>query len=289
MGVMPQQLFSLHRGVFRSGVGNLSPELWYSALGNALPADGRMAGVLMGDDFSNFFGWGPAISGATAIPSTTVPSSGYAFYTDTATSTSTISPKASAINTARFSVGATDNHEAWMQSGSGVAGNCKFSTGVVAFEAIFSVAQIAANGGAVFLGLGQPGMAVANTKVDDTGVLVASKSLIGFDTQQDAPSSLDIVYQDSAGSLQTVKSAAATLVADTLVNAGFIYDPRCKPSQRIKFFIDNEDVKSYVSDDQVNAAAFPLSDILSFVAGIKTGAASAAHLDLKAWQLFYAY
>ena len=289
LGITPQQLFSLHRGSFRSGTGNLSPELWCHALGNALPADGQNSGVLMGDDFSNFVGLTPAISGTTALPSATVPSSGYGLYMDTATSACSINPKSTAINTCRIATGATDNHEAWMQSNGGIGGNCKFDDTILAFEAVFSVAQIAANTGAAFVGLGQPGMAAANAKVDDTGVIVASKSLIGFDTVQAAPQTANFVFQDASGSLVTHIAGVKTLVADTLVNLGFIYDPGAKASQRLKIFVDNVEQSTYVTGSVLEGATFPYQDILSFVVGIKNGSAAAAYLDIKGWQLFYQY
>lgn len=301
--ISAQQLFSLHRDVFRSASSLLMPAIWYEALGNALAADGINGGVWMGDDFVNFHGWAPAVSGAVSVPSSTIPSpSGYGFYTDTATTACSITQKSGAMNTCRMSVGATDNHEAWMTTGgnTGALGRLGHSDplGVdtrctagderfAALEVVFSVPQIGANNGCVFLGLGEPGMAAANTKVDDTGVM-ADKDWIGFDTQQDDPSLLDIMYREEGSAQQLVKAGAHTLVADTLVHVGLVFNPKWPPSEKIRFYINNAELSEKVSLTSMNASTFPNNVMMSFLAGLKTGSATAAHLDIKRWRFFQA-
>jgi hypothetical protein len=289
-GIMPQQLFSLHESNFQVGSGNLSPAIWNDALGSALPADGINGGVLAGDDFTNFAGWSPAIGGAVVIPAAAEQSAGgYAIYTDTATSASSVAAKSAAVNTCRMATGGTDNHEVWLTTGSnlGALGSITDTAGserFMAFEAVFSVGQIAANTGAAFVGLAEPGLAAADTKANDTGVL-ASKDLIGFDTVQADPSLLNVVYRKAGQALVTVEAAAATLVADTLVNVGIVYNPKSKPSEKIRFYINNE-VVAVASATNIATATFPDGELLAFLAGIKTGAASAAYLDLKKWRFF---
>lgn len=289
--VQAQQLLSLHRGAFRANQGFLSPEIWHQALGNSLPADGNMGGIYAGDDFVNFHALAPAISGTTTLPSTTVPAPlGYGIYLDTATSACAITSKSGAMNTCRMSVGATDNHEAWMTSGGNIGALGRFSCTAgqerfAAFEVIFSVPQIGANNGCIFLGMAEPGLAAANTKVDDTGVMV-DKDFIGFNTVQATPDQLDIIFKEEGSTQQTVLANALTMAVDTLYNAGFVYNPKWPPSKRFRFYINNTELDYYISDAQMAASTFPNAVMMAFLAGLKTGSATAAHLDIKRWRFF---
>lgn len=291
--ITAQQLFTLHEDAFRENSGFLSPSIWRDAVGNALAADGCMGGFWAGDDWSNFSGFAPGDAGVETLPSITVPGpSGYGLFIETGTTGGSILPKTGVPGCVRMSIPAIDNHEAYLQSNGSVGclGKISDTAGAekfMAWEGIFAVSTIAANAQGMLLGLGSAAMNVANAMADDTSLLtVASHSFIGFSTQQAAPSELDIIYGKAGGSIVTVASAAKTLVVDTFYNVGLVYNPKWPSGKRLRFYIDNVEITSYVTGTNIATATFPDDVALSFIAGIKTGSAAASNLDLKRWRFF---
>lgn len=284
-------LYTLHQG--QSGGRGLSPRLWGKAYGQMLSPDGASNAFMIGDDFLNFGGHSPAIDGTTALPSATIPGpNGYGVYTDTTTSACSIAPIATASGgVCRIATGATDNHEAWLTAmgNLGVFGAISDTAGsdkLTIFEARVRVGQVANNGGAFFLGLAEEGLAAADTKADDTGVM-ASKDFIGFNTIHSDGDLLSINYRKAGADQQSVGSGSA-LTASTWTKLGFVYDPKEVASKRIKFFIDNVEQSDYVTGDNIAASTFPDGEELVFLAGIKNGGAAASTLDIDWWQFFQA-
>jgi hypothetical protein len=277
--VFPSTLLTLHRGQ-GSGRG-LSPEIWHRHAGQALQGDGGNW-YSAGDDFMNMSGYSPAISGTV----NSINVSGYGVYTDTATSACSVAPIATEVGgVLRLSLGATDNHEAWITSGgnSGVLGVISDTAGSdkkLLFEARFRVGQVTEHG--VFIGLAEEGLAAANSLVDDTGAL-ASKDLIGFHIDTAGPTALDFVYRKAGQTAQVAIAGVKTIAASTWYKVGFVYDPHAEPAKRIKAYVDNVEQSAYITKTNIEAATFPDGEELAFLAGIKTGEAGAKTLDLDWW------
>jgi len=109
----PSMLFTTHQG--QNNPATPSPRIWERATGASVATEGNNAGTWAGDDFANFGGFTPAISGTTTLPSATVPGpAGYGVYCDTTTTTSTITPLASDVfdyTSIQLLAGATAQHQ----------------------------------------------------------------------------------------------------------------------------------------------------------------------------------
>lgn len=293
-GLFPNALYTLHQG--KSGGRGMSPRLWSRVHGQMVSPDGFSNAFLAMDDFTNFGGIAPAAS--ITLPSTTVPGPlGYGLYIDGTTTQGSILP----INSedggvARLLTGATDNHETWIsaQGQVGVLGGIFAAISgsqaprLTVFEARVRMSSVADDVGAFFVGLGQAGSAVADQKVDNTGVL-ADRNFIGFNTVHrnggaaGTNALLNTQYRRSGQAQQTVGSAV-TITADTWYKLGFVYDPL--DSERVKFYINNIQQGATLDAAAVAATLFPSNGRLTFVAGVKNGSAAAASLDID-WWAFY--
>jgi hypothetical protein len=285
--LLANALLTIHQG--KSGGRGMSPRLWARASGQMLSPDGASNAIFAADDFTNFGGFSPAISGTTTLPSATVPGvNGYGLYLDTATSACSIANVPAEVGgVIRLATGATDNHEAWLagQGNTGTLGvisDTPANAKLMIFEARVRFTQVSNDGGAIFVGLAEPGTAANSAKVDDTGVM-SDKDFIGFNTIQADGDLLSINYKKAGQTQQAVGSGTA-IVAAKYYKLGFVYDPL--DSKKIKFFIDNVELADGVSAANIAAATFPDGERLTFLAGIKNGAAAATSLDID-WWAFY--
>ena len=268
----------------------LSPRLWQHVHGQSSSADGKQNGIFIGDDFANFGGHAPAISGTTTLPSTTVTGpGGYGVFTSTTTTASSITQKAGAANIVRMSAGATIESAVWITSGGGTGniGTISDASGAkkMIFEARVSLAQIGNNGGAVFVGLAEEGLNAADTKAN-TGIM-KDKDFIGFNTIDADGDSIDFIYRKEGEAQQTVISGVHVPVADTFVKLGFVYNPAWDSAKKIRIFVDNVEQSTYVTGTNIAASTFPDGEFLSFLAGIQNGDTTAAHLDMDWWACYY--
>lgn len=268
----------------------LSPRLWSRIRNKGTGPDGT-AGFFVGDDFLKFQGFSNAISGTTALPSTTVPApDGYQIYADSATSASGISRSTTLPGgVAVFAPGVTDNHLVVINSGiacalSDTAGSDKLTV----FECRVALNTAVATGSA-FVGLATTTVTADGGLIADTGGLIAATGAgIGFRTLDADPDGWDAIYkQNSSGTEQVVHNEAQVAVADTFYKLGFVYDPAEPASRRVKFFVDNTELSSYVTATNIADSAFPDGTMLAPTFGVKSDGGSASRgMLLDWWALF---
>ena len=129
----------------------------------------------------------------------------------------------------------------------------------LAFECRIKKASVDDNACAFFIGLSEEGLAAADTLVDNTGEL-ADKDFCGFRVKQDNGEELDFAWSKAGDATAVQEHAALTsLVADTWVKLGFLYDPDAPTAKRIKIFIDGVEQTSYVTGAQIAAEKGPAS------------------------------
>lgn len=250
-----------------------SPNVWrHCPLGDVV--SGQVDGILISDDFINT----PTFASATE-------EDGYLTYQDTGV---TIAGSAGAENGVLVIGGNdADNDEGSIQWGAGTAAPFvipdKAGGHPLWFEARIKKAGVAANGVALFVGLKEQAGAVAEALVDDTGA-IADKDCIGFNVLHDSGAEVDIVYNKASGTIQTLKTAAGTMVADTWMNLGFYYNPGASADRRITFYVDNVEVGTYLTatmqDDGTN---FPGGEEMSPILATKVGAAAAVIVSMDWW------
>lgn len=269
-GLFPNSLYTIHQG--KSGGRGLSPRLWTNVDGQALSPDGLSNMFFSDDDFNNFGAIAPGISGTTSGVS-----NGYGYYVDTATSACTIQQKAEKGGVVRFTTGATDNHEAWLQAGGNTGSSYVVDTSspsLLIWEARVKIGSISI--GNYFAGLMEEARAAADT-ITDAGAL-ADKDLLGFWVLEGAPTSLKYGYRVSGGSVVAVGSY--TVAASTWYKLGLIYNPKAPAAKRIKFFIDNTEQTSYVTSTVASGSTFPTGQVMSSTFGVKNSSAASITMDV---------
>lgn len=265
-----------HQGAGNSERG-LSGALWSRIPSHAV--DPRSCKFL----YEEFDGFGGLV--ATNVGGYASPLGWYKSYEDTG---GAIAPLATSVTgVLEIATDATDNDEIWLQYGSGTSVLGKISdtagdTFPLIFECRLNVDQIAS--GNVFVGLGEEGLAAADT-ITDAGAL-ASKDLIGFQSLEATPTVFDFVYRKAGQAAQVVKTGAHTAVADTFVKLGFIFDPKAPTAKRITAFVNGVEVTTYVTGTNIAAATFPDAEELSPLFGVKNSTTVAKKLRLD-WWAFY--
>lgn len=164
----------------------------------------------------------------------------------------------------------------------------------VYFEARVRKDAIAADSTSGFLtGLVSVADVAAGLLADDTGALVATGDFVGFHQKIDDVNGVDFLYQKDSQTQQLVLANAATLVANTFVKLGFLYDGTPGDLNCLKFFVDG--VQKNISANTVTAAniaaaTFPDDVTVSPCFGFKmngTGDANYAHIDWIAAAQYY--
>ena len=191
---------------------------------------------------------------------------------------------AGALGELRIVHDGTDHDEAHFQLGSGSVFRLETTAanaGKVMFECRIRKSTIADSGLAFFAGLGTANVA-SGYLVDTSGALAADKGYIGFRNLHDDGDHVDTIFQEISQTQVEVLANAATMVADTFMKLGFIYDPSFPDDKKIKFFVDGVDTGTYVTKTQMDAVTFPQATsglVPMFLTQIETGTAFEAGVD----------
>ncbi|HUS38152.1 MAG TPA: hypothetical protein VMX74_01810 [Pirellulales bacterium] len=204
---------------------------------------------------------------------------------------SAVTIKGKAINDTDIELGVldidvldTDNDEGSIQFGTqnqwrldNTAGN----TSKVGYEVRLRVDELAANETAIMVGFVE-GPLVTAVAVDDTGALKSSISFVGFITYPSAPTTLQIGYQDTGtAGITIINNAAGTLVENTYVKLGMLFDPYSRDSNKaMTFFVDGVAVDS-ATLAEVNASTFPEAEgMVPFVLGKTYGSGTSGTVSI---------
>jgi hypothetical protein len=253
----------------------LSPAIWqeHGFIGGGMVGDPSYRGFFF-DDFAKL-----------GVMASATSQGGYITYQDTGV---LIQQAAAADNSEgefgllEVSVNDADNDEGSIELGAGTGGLVRMDPtvgerAIVAFEARIKKVSVTDNVTAIALGLGEPGFAAADALVDDTGALVAAgKDFVGFQTLHASAEEIDTVYTiGGTATVNQVKDNAGTMVADTWIKLGIVYDPLAETDKSLQFFIDGVKLGDSVTDAIITAGtAFPTDEELTPVLLTKTGSAT---------------
>lgn len=263
----------------------------WNKLNRGNPSIDGLGGIFLYDRFERFQGFTNAISGTTALPSTTIPSvDGYKVYVDSTTSASGIAKRTDEVgNIARFSPGGTDNHLAILHTGDMLkVGTASGVSALTIFEARLALPTQVASG-STFTGLASVGACADGGLIADAGGLKADQSGIGFRTKEDDADGIDFVVQKASQSEVVISNALQAATAGTFYKLGFVYDPDGPPAKKITIFLNGVDIGTYVTSTQMAAATFPNGDLVGMMAAAMTQATTARLLDLDWWACYQAY
>lgn len=185
-----------------------------------------------------------------------------------------------------FTLAATDNNESSMQPGAaasvmGLISDTAGDDKLLVFDTRIKVGTLAECG--VFAGMSEEGLAADATLADDTGAL-ADKDFIGFHAPMHASECvLDFVWKKAGQTAVELIASVHTLVADTYVSLGFVYDPKAENSKKISVFVNNAEQTTFGTATQIAAATFPDGEELNPLWLVKTGAGAAKTLSLDSF------
>jgi hypothetical protein len=155
------------------------------------------------------------------------------------------------------------------------------------FEARFKkVTAVGDDGLAIFVGLGSTAAIAANGLVDDTGALLATGAFVGFRTLHADGDALQFTYQAASQTVQNKIAALDTLVADTYVKCGFVYDPDADAAERIKVYLNGVANSTMVTGTNIAAAEFPDSEEMGICLLTKVGAAVEQVFEMDWWRCY---
>ncbi len=279
-GLFANSLLSIHQG--QNNTRLLSPRLWGRAIESGLSPDGSGGGVFLGDDFRGF-GIATAVAGNVGYY---VSEAGtYYSFEDTGGAIAQLATERHGF--VRQSVDADDNQECWLQYGNStsvcsVVSNTAGDDKLLVFEARFRPNDVVGNR---FIGLTEEGFA-AGDAISDAGVLVTTKDYIGFYVAEGAPTTLKFGYQKGSQTAQVV-ATAATIAASSIYKVGFVFDPNGDPAKRIRAYVNNVELTTYVTAAQIAAATFPNGEELGPTFGVKN-VTDIMTQDLDWWALYQA-
>lgn len=254
-----------------------SPAIWGDCPWEEI-ANGMRSGILFWDDFVNQPTW-------TAGTGTTLK---YSYYGDTGVTINAIETYDESGGVLEICNNDADNDEGSIQC-YGAPFEISDTAGAdfkLWFEARLKKAAITDNSLAFFVGLSEEGLAAADTLVDNTGVM-ADKDYIGFDVEHDAGEELNFGYNLSGATAVEKIAALDTLVADTYVKVGFVYDPLADTAKRIKVFLNGIEQSTYVTATNIATAsgsAFPDGEELAPLLATKVGTAAESALHMDWWR-----
>lgn len=260
------------------------PHLWYGCPWDDINRPGGPKGVKFELDVMNFpdlTGYGSAGTAETELQ--------YAYYFDTGGTIKQADTPFGGV--AMFLDASGANDENWLQFGGNAGTSFTINdpiNGAAGFtdpfdiflDFRFKVSSVVDDVMAVFLGLADNGRAVADTKVDTTGLMV-DDDWIGFQTVHTNGGTtgtnavLMFSYKKASGTVQIPIASLATLVADTEIAVGYTHRQVNPTTRRISVWKNNVRQATGVSDANIQAASFPDGISMSPLFGCKKGSSAA--------------
>lgn len=184
----------------------------------------------------------------------------------------------------------TDNEDCGIRLGTGspfVISDRAASAKKLWFEARVKVNAITNSLFGAFVGLTDETALAANF-IADAGNDFADKDLIGFwkdETDDSTGAHVHFVYQITGQDFVTKIDTVATLVANTFIKLGFVYDPAAEPTKRIKVYVDGVEQSTYVTATDIATATFPDGEEMAPMAYVSAASASDGILTMDWWRI----
>jgi hypothetical protein len=236
-----------------SGEGHKAPtvELWHLCPIEAINA-GRIRGWHFWDDFISF----PGFDAQT----TATWGSQWTCYADTGATVSQIADEVGGV--VQISADGADE-SAVITTGGNTGGFLKMDTSHrVWFEARFKVSAIANTLSGCFLGVTQETMAAVDAVIG-TGGAFADVDYVGFFCPEADGDQCEPVFNKTSGTDVVMEADAKTLVADTYIKAGFLWDPTNRPNRFLEIFFDGTK-ETQAAYDTVGSKANTIDDTTNF-------------------------
>jgi hypothetical protein len=257
-----------------------SPKLWSQIRSVGISPDGFARGYYAGSEFMGFGGLLTTTAGDYADEG-----GSYSSYQD---SGCTILPVAATGGQIELLTTGSDNLECWLQYGGATNTLGKLSATAGADKLTIFEARIKlpthVGSGSMFVGLTEAGLAANNGIADDNEL--ADKDLVGFSVTAAGADNLLFVHRKASGAATPttlIDYGAASVAYDTFYNLGFIYNPQETAAKKLKVYVNNAASTTYGTSTTLAGANFPLGELLTFTAGVKTSTTTARNMIMDWW------
>lgn len=148
----------------------------------------------------------------------------------------------------------------------------------ILYEVRFKIETV--NTGATWaFGLALASDVAAGFLADNTGELVATANFLGFHAPDATGNTIETVYQKASQTKVDVDTTAGSLVSNTYIKLGLVYDTNPGDGKAVKFFIDGVELPDYVATAALDDTGFP--DGISVVPVVAYKIDGTANLDLS--------
>ena len=144
------------------------------------------------------------------------------------------------------------------------------------FEARVKVNSISDAVGQLYVGLAGEAAGTADFGVGEGDI--GDFDVLGFLRHEEDGDQFDIITQKTGAGFDTIKADAVTLVADTYVKLGFVYDPNADSGKQITFYENGADLLTYVGKESGDATVY-LGDTTNFPGGEEMSLLVSSHAE----------
>lgn len=155
--------------------------------------------------------------------------------------------------------------------------------GMLGFEARIKCSTINDAAGGMFVGLMDQQTYAVGIPITTGGVILTTGNFVGWYRIEADGDMLDAICQENGETLVTVKADAHTLVADTWVKVGFLFEPEKKLVTYFKNGVPLAETKA-VSDTA--GSAFPNDVRLGMCFGFTSGATTPSVWSMDWWKCY---
>jgi hypothetical protein len=144
------------------------------------------------------------------------------------------------------------------------------------FEARVKVNDISNDVGQLYIGLA--GEAAGTADFGLGGGDIGDFDVLGFLRHEEDGDTFDIITQKTSAGFDTILADAVTLVADTYIKVGFVYEPNGDNAKKIKFYTNGAELTSYVGKASGDATVY-LADSTNFPGGEEMSLLVSSHAE----------
>lgn len=157
--------------------------------------------------------------------------------------------------------------------------------GMLGFEARIACSTINNAAGGMFVGLADQITYSVGEPITTGGVILTTGNYVGWYRVEADGDQLDAIAQEDSETLVTVKADAHTLVADTYVKVGFLFEPVKK---LVTYFVNGVPLSATKAVSDTAGSAFPNDVRLGMVFGFTSGATTPSVWSMDWWKCYQA-
>lgn len=160
------------------------------------------------------------------------------------------------------------------------------NSGKLWFECCIAQKSVATNMASTFIGLAEVELWTLATGVPFNGgdAITNSAAAIGFRLKEDGLGVIDTVYSDRATSFTDIGAGeGGTLAAYTFTKLGFILDPKDPQGLGVRFFVNNVEATTRLSQAALIALTNLDANALGFIYGTVADSAGTTHEQYCKW------